>query len=736
MQFADIEMLDIPDDLSITLTSQTESMSDTPKESKLGKQKEYPTVQEWLHGGPDLKFQFNSTEYEKSSKYKDDFSHAQAKYITQLYKIVEDLANNNVTQIDLDENEEPVGVVTLAKDIGVNSDREHKIAKINEAFTKVVDSFYHFYDNVKELVDDEDAAAYEKLLSLLDCIQAYNFAVSERQKPELIMKWINRFDPKPDNDFIDAVMYDTPKPYLHPLFWNMYLGDLLTRGMFPQAVESLQNSKCDELEESCPELYSIITDLITVLESYTSMALKGQFAEWKYTVCGYRDNFKRQKALISDAAHVTIASQIHDLLCVISGLPKTIASFVTTWYEVYGALSLYQVRDDPSVYEDYYKLAIAEKGTNLSSELEQSFCDLLTQKYLRVILAIDSYDSPTAAYVSKLFELKGLLTSYYDDVATQSLKESGTLFRRLVSDYLLTRHAYECFEVHLLVPVGVGLLLNPVITPSKDSFARNRHVISEFLPHFECFTNDDMEWALTVCAKLNLTDTVKRLYLKQGEKSLKEGHIFEALNMLVNCYDDLSTSDGTSDAMKKVHYIAWELLFQDCLLNSAPVPDELIQNVVTNQTDPAFDIHPVIRQCLAPYAVLVEYFTNINELKYFAKNLSRLFHLLRFKYLPQKFVPLLLAQVLPFFSGDKLKLPDLIVIIELIDAFELLSKGHQDEVDELYEYAIENVPEDISHDWRNALKAQGAQVPPTVKLLLREIRERIVVKIGQVYIGK
>lgn len=733
MQFADIEMLDIPDDLSVTLMSQTESMSDSPQD-KVEKSKEYPTVQEWLHGGPDLKFQFDENEYKRSARHKDDFSHAQTVYITQLYKIVEDLSNNNVTQVDLDELDEPVGVITLAKDIGNNYDREYKIAKINEAFGKILDAFNVFYDTVKEIVDDEDAAAYEDLLSLLDCIQANTFAITEKQKPELIIRWINRYDPEPDNLFIDAVMYDTPQPYLHPLFWNLYLGDLLTRGMFPQAVLSLQNSKYDELKDTCPELHTIISDLITVLDAYTSMALKGQFAEWKYTVCGYRDNFKKQKALITDARHIAIASQIHDLLCVISGLPKTISGFVTSWYEMYGALSLYQVRDDDSVYDEYFKLAIAEKGSNSAIKLEQDFCDLLTQKYLRVILAIDSYDTPTAAYVSKLFELKGLLTNYYDDLATKSLKESGTLFHRLISDYLLTRHAYECFEVHLLVPVGVGLLLNPVVTPSSDSLTRNRQVISEFLPYYECFTNDDMEWAMTVCAKLNLTDTIKKLYLKQGEKSLKEGHIFEALNMLVNCYEDVSSSDGTSAAMTKIHYIAWELLFQDCLLNSTPVPDELIQNIVTNNIDSTFEVHPVIRQCLSPYAVLVEYFSHLGEAKFFSKNISRLFHLIRFKYMPQKFVPLLLAQLLPFFAEDQFELPQLIVIIELIDSVELQAKGHEEELEELYQYAIENVPQNVPQDWRNAMKEQGKEIPGTVTQLLKQIRKHIVVKIGQVYI--
>lgn len=840
MQFADIEMLDIPDDLSVTLTSQTASPSDSPKipgentASGEPKPKNYPSVQKWL-AGAELPFQFDADAYEHSSKAADDFSAAQTAYITRLYKIVEDAekVHQNTSNSDELEAYGPVGLVSGAGDTVASRSRLHLESRLNEAFTLIVEAYGQFHDQVAELLSDEDADAYADLAALLDCIHASEFSPI-RQKPELIALWVNRYDPRPDNATVDAVMYDTPVPYLHPLFWA-YITELVTRGMFVQAVESIRSSGYGELAETSPELHGAIEDLATVLDTYTSMALKGQFAEWKLTVCGYRDNWGREgrmkgkkenekneenenegkmednkeeeekdsdsdnandkeggdsaenedklagkekedqsmdspssPALSSSSSNdpeppnarqspdlVLMASQVSDVWRVLSGLPKSIAAAVQTWYDVYAALALFQVRDT-DVYDEYYSVAAAAKGVGPLAA-EQAFSDVLQHRHMRVILAVDAYDSPTAAYVSRLYELKGLLKEYYQqphDISddgmdvdiTASRQEAGRLpssiTLRTLSEYLLTRHAYECLEVHLLVPVAVGLLIGVVRSPGTHQ------VLAQFFPHYHCFTNDDMEWALTVCAKLGLSDTVRTLYIRQGVQSMRHGHLFEALSILAKCYDDLSAE--SLEAMQQVHHIAWEILFQDCLLNSAPVPDALVENVVTNNTD--LDVNPVVQQCLAPYAVLAEYFRNLEKIQsgesgaqdasvmhvgessgeLFSRNISRLFHLLRFKYLPQKFAPLLLAQLLPFFSGARFALPDLIVVIELLDAFELQAKGEPD-VDDLYEYAVENAPENAA-DWRNVLKAQGSVVPATVPLLVRDIRERIVASIGQVYV--
>ncbi|KAM9903701.1 hypothetical protein OXX79_003168 [Metschnikowia pulcherrima] len=736
MQFEDIEMLEVPDDSSVTSETQTESISGS-ENGQSAPPKEYPSFQEWLSGERNIEFQFNAAEYKRSYKHPSDFGSAQAAYITRLYKSVEELAANNVTGVPAVKDvsdDEPIGVISSTKGFGADRMAQYHETLINSAFRKLVEAFAAYYETVKFQISDEDAQSYEKLACLLDCVQANWFALSERQKPEEILEWINKYDPKPENEFIDAVMYNTSTPYTHSQFWTSYMGALLARGMFEQAQSSLKACKYEPLEHECPELYAIIQDFTVLVGNYQGMALKGQFAEWKYTVCEFRDNYKDMKSGITDLAHVTIASQIHDLLCLISGLPKTTASFVSTWYEMYGSLALYQVRDDASVYADYYKLAIAEKGSNVSSDLEQAFRDVVSQKFLRVILAIDSYDPATAAYVSKLFELKGYFSSYYVDFTEKMLDSPADFDRRYVSDYLLTRHAYECLEVHELVPVGLGVLLTPIITASSQVAAHTKQVVSEFLPQYQCSTNDDLEWALTICAKLNLTSVVRKLFLQQGEKSLRDGHMFEALNMLVGSYDESSSAEESARALGEIQHIVWGLLFQDCLLNSTPVPDELLMDIVTNNTAPEFQIHPVIRQCIAPYAVLAEMFMALSSTKDFDANISRLFRLLRFKYLPRKFSPLLLAQFLPLFASHTFEMPQLIILTELIDAFETQWQADSEDANELYEFAIENVPQDVAHDWRVQLKDAKETVPSSVKDLIKELRERVVSKIASIYI--
>ncbi|KAM9927319.1 hypothetical protein OXX59_002602 [Metschnikowia pulcherrima] len=736
MQFEDIEMLEVPDDSSVTSETQTESISGS-ESGQSAPPKEYPSFQEWLSGERNIEFQFNAAEYKRSYKHPSDFGTAQAAYITKLYKSVEELAANNVTGVPAVKDvsdDEPIGVISSTKGFGADRMAQYHETLINSAFRKLVEAFAAYYETVKFQISDEDAQSYEKLACLLDCVEANWFALSERQKPEEILEWINKYDPKPENEFIDAVMYNTSTPYTHSQFWTSYMGALLARGMFEQAESSLKACKYEPLEHECPELYAIIQDFTVLVGNYQGMALKGQFAEWKYTVCEFRDNYKEMKSGITDLTHVTIASQIHDLLCLISGLPKTTASFVSTWYEMYGALALYQVRDDASVYADYYKLAIAEKGSNVSSDLEQAFRDVVSQKFLRVILAIDSYDPATAAYVSKLFELKGYFSSYYVDFTEKMLDSPADFDRRYVSDYLLTRHAYECLEVHELVPVGLGVLLTPIITASSQAAAHTKQVVSEFLPQYQCSTNDDLEWALTICAKLNLTSVVRKLFLQQGEKSLRDGHMFEALNMLVGSYDESSSAEESARALGEIQHIVWDLLFQDCLLNSTPVPDELLMDIVTNNTAPEFQIHPVIRQCIAPYAVLAEMFMSLSSAKDFDANISRLFRLLRFKYLPRKFSPLLLAQFLPLFASHTFEMPQLIILTELIDAFETQWQADSEDANELYEFAIENVPQDVAHDWRVQLKDAKETVPSSVKDLIKELRERVVSKIASIYI--
>lgn len=736
MNFDDIEMLDVPDDSSLSL-SPTDSMGSSSHTQLDRSEKVYPPLEDWLNQRADLEFQFDVSSYKKSIGESKGFAREQELYITSVYKIMEELLSEDVQILpqEGDHEDEPIGLISSLNDVGKNAVQESKLSKINQAFTAILDNYRTFVENVKAGLEDEDLDAYYDLQSLLECIQANEFAPQLRQKPELIVSWINKYDPKPDNDWISDIMYGSPKPYLHPQFWTTYLGTLLTRGMFEIANQSISNSKFAELEENCPQLFSIISDFQTLISSYTSMALKGLFPEWKRTACEMRDNFKKLREGIEEQEHVLIASQIRDLLGVITGFPKTVSSFVTSWYELYGALSLFQVRDDSEdVFQDYYELSVKEKGFS-ASDLEEAYHDLFNGRYLRVILAVDRYDPATAAYIGKLFELKGLLSSYYDDALVKSLEEPKQPSQRKISDYFLIRHAFECLECHPLVPVALGILMKPLISHLPENVVLSKTVVDQFLPHYQCFTNDDLEWALTICSKLKLTRTINKLYLQQGERSLEDGHLYEAMNMFVNCYDE-SLSEESTSAMEKIHYIVWEVLFASSLLLGKPCEDELIYNIITHKVDPSFVVHPVIRQCLAPYAVLVEYLQYIEDSNAFSKKLSRLFHLIRFKFMPRKFVPLLLAQLLPFFYENSFKLPDLIVIIELIDTFEASLEKKLEDINEPYQISVEQASEtDNPADWRAILRKNGQEIPPDVDSLIKLLRESIVLKVARVYIN-
>lgn len=735
MNFDDIQMLDIPDELPGE-SSHTESLdlSKSPEGPKVNR--EYPSLSEWLELDEDLKFQFDLSEYKASLQPQEAFQKAQYDYISSLFKVVEELTNHDVQVLPEDSNEpEPLGVVTSLRDFLKDAKIQEKTTRINDAFAQILSNYDKFLEAVKPELQDEDLDAYTDLQFLLEFIQANDFPVQERQKPELLVNWVNEYFPKPEDSFVDQVVYNTPEPYLHPEFWTTYLGTLLTRGMFSHAVQSIKSSKYESLGEGSA-LYLIISDFQVLLDSYTSMALKGQFTEWKRTACEMRDNFKRAKQGIEDEAHLVIARQIHNLLSAITGLPKTLSGSTEKWYELYAALALFQVRDDSSVYNDYYDIAMSEKGRDLSgSDFDEALTYVALGKALRAVMALDKYDPATAAYVSKLYELKGLFFSYYSAANEKALMQDGILPKKNISDYLLTRHAFECFEIHPLANVGIGLLLHPVISAGPDLNLKNRKIVAEFLPNFKCYTNDDMEWALTVCAKLRIPDVAKKLYLQQGEQSLAEGHIYEALNMFVQCYDETSSSEETSLAMGKIHHIVWELLFQDALLNCLPTEDDLLNNIIMRRVDPSFEVHPVIRQCIAPYAVLVEYLELVGEESAWKKNLSRLFHLIRFKYMPKKFVPLLFAQLIPFFSLDKFTLPDLIVMIELIDSFEALNQEEDEEVSKLYSFAVETADQvSVKQDWRSFLKESGEGIPDTVEKLILRLRNSIAVKIAEVYI--
>lgn len=740
--FADIEMLEIPDDAS-SVSSMTEGVSSSEASTNEFElfHSFIPQVDlnEWLDSEDALlDYEFQDSIYTRSLEPLNKFSEAYIEYVNLQYKILDQMSQFSLLPTDdPDQQDEPMGVVLATYNKKATDNFIDDSPTIDDAFTK-------FTHNVKDFIGanedvDVDIDRFCCIGSILDCLRANYFYTDTALKPTLISNWVNWYDEQPDQDIADEVVINTPKPYLHPLFWSKYLAKLLVRGLTPQAVEALNQSLVEETKDSDPVFYQVVVDFKVLLETYSTLALKGEFTKWKYLCSEFRDMIPKLKSEIKEKTNSDLLDQILDLLRVITGFSITIEKYCENWYEYYLCLSLYKIRDDELIYKEYYEEAIQRFPPSVldpldySSVSEHCFSDILSGNMIKVLNTINRLDPTTTAYVSRFLEIKGLLQPYYSPLKTITNAD------KTISEYFLSCHAYDCLSVQGLYPVGFGILLNHNIFKNEERRYQNEQTIASVLTKLDFKTNDDLEWALTVCAKLHLRSTAKHIYLKYGKKSLEDGFIFESLNMFVKCYDpyDMKNVEG----IKEIHTIVWDLIFQDSLLNNRPVKDELINNVVKHEAE--FEIHPIINQCISPYGVLYEFFNSFQGTLYgdnysVKHKLSRLIHLLKFQFMPKKFIPLLLAQTLPFFIDKRyqFELPDLVIIIELIDTFDLSASAlEKSQGEELYLYSIDNIESDTEpYDWRTILRSQQIEIPKTLKEFIILLRNYITVHVGENFI--
>ena len=733
----------------------------------------YPDLVDWLASEEEeLVFCFNKDLYQQTCTPSTGFFKAYVEYVNSNFKITEELlAYVKSTQIA---KPSTIGLITT------NSENEK-----NTISRLVDDALVNVVQNLSQLIEtpvetDEEIAENEKLqdaVIILKCFESTFFNTMVRTKPEIIMEWVNRFDPQPPTEIVNEVVVNEPQSYLHPLFWKHIISKLAMRGLFKQLDEILQHADYKELEELCNPLFTAIEDFRNLMSMYSSYALNGQFARWKLLACEYRDSLADVKSLVHEEGenpkYQIILSQLYDIACLISGMEKTIAAHSENWYDMYLALSLYQIRDDEEVYKHFFEASILEKppppphqSTTSSSSLLSSSSsssmlapkngeqdlDAMTEECLLNILkgnlmkALETvyYLSPaTAAYLSLFMDLKNLLEGYYTSQVLHSTANSDNL-KKTASEYFLTRHAYNNLDIHELVPVGIGLLANPTLNKRSSSKKLNLQTIASFLPHYNVVANEDLEWALTVCADLGLTSTARDLYFQAGLQALENGYLYEALNNFVNCYDPLEVSGSLhQEGLRKIHYVIWEIIFTDSLVNNSPIDDELINNIVDGEID--IQLHPIIQQSISPYAVLKEYFSSLSTEKTTVEpsSLSKIIHLLKFQYMPKKFRPLLLGQFLLFLRSEvELQIPDLIIMIELIDNYEGDVTGNDKrDGEQLFAYSVaeykQNIDSDGEQQQLNKLDWREDIVPsssPTVDDLLALLRRKVSERIAKVFI--
>ncbi|CAK9439401.1 uncharacterized protein LODBEIA_P35400 [Lodderomyces beijingensis] len=713
---------------------------------------DYPELLDWLNSDDELQFRYHKSSKKDSGLKPTAMYSAYINFINSNFKLVESL----LSKLDYDEQVEDLSPPT----IGVISTSQKTLngpisrsKRIDAAFQDLVENLQKLLESTAEkgnaAEEEEQEEQKDKLsdvLLILKCIASTYFCADVRRRPEMVAEWVNSFDPQPPRELITEIMINQPRSYTHPLFWNGLVRKMVLRGLFQQVDEVLEHSNYIELRDMCNPLFSAIQDLKSLVSSYKSYCYKGQFMQWKILACEYRDSLSQLKREVTDwegqdVNYGTVFGQIYDIACIITGLPKTIATCSDSWYEMYLALSLYQIRDNESVSHAFFKSAISEVPPsplvtnagvdfNLDDLTEGTFINAMEGRIMKVMETLFDLSPATASYVSLLMELKGYFKDYHLNNTTGKLLAP----QKTISEYFLTRHAHDCLNLHDLVPVGIGLLGNGLIYQRPESTEVNRNTVAEFIPHYDIKSNDDLEWALTICADLQLVSTARDLYFQAGTQAFDDGFLYEALNNFVNCYDPLQVSGSTHlEGLHKIHFIVWDIIFTDCLVNNKPIRDDLLNNIVEQKLD--MELHPVIQQCISPYAVLKEFYDSLNDSTVKASSkLSKIIHLLKFQYMPKKFCPLLLCQFLPFLAtNQKLPLPDLIVGVELIDNYESEATEEEKEQGEyLYDYStkVQEIDTQSEHDWRI-----GAEpIPPDVKSMLVLLRSRITAKVGKVFI--
>ncbi|KAI0462576.1 hypothetical protein LJB42_004070 [Komagataella kurtzmanii] len=634
-----------------------------------------------------------------------DDSKSYAQYVNQTYeqfKII--LKDNQFKSFDGDDDLD----IGLENTITENKkQRRLVLQRLFECLSKNLNDLV--LNQLKSGMHDSDTYKYNELLDILNLLNALEFG-DLTQTITLLIMWVNRAQVEPDEVLVENIMNEE-KPYEHPLFWSYLISKLVKRGLFQVAVDVLNESKYQELQEIDGKLFLFIQDFQTLLSNYDTVGFatsSKSFLQWKQAACQLRDSYSDV-----DFKRLGTSAQVFELVSLISGNHSIDPS--DSWYEVLLVNYLYSFPSKEFILE---YMAIVSQNFNLPGQIETVWelacLDLLEMNYLRMLTRLEMLDTATSAFVSVLCEAQGLFKEYI------TLSDDDSF---LISEYLLRNLIYSCLSNNPLLPTGIGL----TITLNNENC---RELVSEFLPRFECLTNDDLEWCLSICANLKLPDLSARICKIQGQNLKDKGLLLESL-LLFSKSGDIPLVANT----------CW-LIFENALLLGHSIGDKLLDSVISDQVNAEdksdnVELSPVLRQCISPYAILCRVYNYLSSGSNVRMGISLLIKLLRFPFLPPKFQPLLLAQFLPFLtSNDSRKAffntQELVIIIELLNEYDSrlkhdvpdARKSSVLQADLLYQLAISG-DYNKADDWRKTKR-----LPQTVLELLITLRKNIAIQLS------
>ena len=644
-----------------------------------------------------------------------DDADAYVEYVSNLYSIYDALGEEKYYSVPT------AGVINREA-------QRNQINVLTKAMSLTIEELQSYIDKKSTNANSEiEVFELEEILAVLNCLRALYFT-PDNEIPRALAQWINMADPQPDAELANGIM-KSEIPYKHPLFWA-FITQLTLRGLYETASDAFKQSKFEELHDDDEELYNLIVDCLHLLESYPENSPQEIFKTWKSTAAKALSN-----ASLRNTDNPMLLNNIRKLLQILAGDQTAIVEQSTSWYEALVGLVYYHIPSS-ELLTDYFNSAVSSHKPDQTSIWELACVDIFEESFLQALRAISSFSTATSAYVSALCEARGLLKGYsFDDdfKVSSSLLISQDLFSTTnPSEFLIHTHALDCLTIHELAPVGIGLL-----APSRNPTARS--VIAEYLPRYEFQNNDDIEWALTVCASLKLPYIAHVIYRTAAQRSLAEGLLLEALKLFARAGE-----------IEYVKHHCW-LIFENSLMRGEPIQDVIINATVDDSISiegvdrESLELTPLLRQTLAPYAILYR-FWNLKKEGSLRLALKKLISLLKFPYLPPRLFGLVLSQLLPFVillvPPKVLLKEDLLTVVKILDKYEedIFNKKDKksivltQECDELYRASISQEFENDSTYWTKYLDDANVKPPHDLQTLLKVVRRNVAVEIGRAYL--
>lgn len=587
-----------------------------------------------------------------------------SQYVSKLFEIYQDLGSHRQFSIST------IGLINHSSPL------EHA-QTVNLAMDAICSELELFIESIKYTNQYQRLSDLEDCLTILNCLKTHYFIIDSQENDsrmnflKSLINWINRSDGDPDEIFIAKIFNQKDiKVYESSFFWKL-ITQLVLRGLFDQAIESLKQSEIfPYLQATCEKTFNLVSDLVILIDSY-SFESESIFRDWKDTMLNLLENFNNFSvdSKISD----NLKHYLLDFLLVLTGNQNKIIISSKTWYEAYCGLMLYYI---PSLElsQEYLDMSLKSHSLNIVNSWEQPCLNIIRGKIYSILPSLESMDLCTSGFAAAICEAKGLLENEFLEEFTKDTKDhfydekdEDDIFcsKGSMATYLLNQLAlWICsYKDKSLWPVSIGIL---ALVPNVN-YGAKRLAISELLLHFPYETNDDIEWILSICAKWRLPKVARTLYKNIGQEALYHNNVIEAMSNF-----------SKAGEIEWVKHYSW-MIFEASVLQGKPLEDMVVNTIVSNENieipKELIDsmITNIMKQALSPYAVLYQFYELLND-ENWDKALKHLISLLEFSYLPQQYFMLLVGKFLYpiFLKNDKIKIDEdyLIRIMECLESLE------------------------------------------------------------------